>query len=213
MRKVLVFLPLLALLTCSCQGLPAPGATPQAVSTPIEPIVRAGRGGVVTGTVAQVQGNALTLRTIRGNVLVLLRDGAAMSKLVPAAAGDLTPGAQASVRGRRNDAGAYEALSVNVTSAGLHVPDSGTARAFGFSSAADPPLAGKVQAVSSNGFTLQTDAGTVAVVVTSNTHLSKALPAVLGELREGQRAVAGGDVNVDGSLGANEFEILTPASP
>lgn len=213
MRPALWLLSLLTLLACSCQALPAPGTTPQAISTPIEPIVRAGRGGIVSGTVAQIQGNALTLRTIRGNVLVLLHDGAAMSKLAPAAAGDLTPGAQASVRGHRNEAGAYEAFSVSVTPAGLHVPDSGTARGFGFSSAAEPPLAGIVQAVSSNGFNLQTDSGTVAVVVTSNTHLSKVLPAVLGELREGQRAVAGGEVNVDGSLGANEFEILTPASP
>ena len=81
-----------------------------------------GRGGL-TGVVAEVEGNNLSLTTPQGNTLVTLTDDTAISRLAPAARAELTAGITVRLVGRPNaDSGIFQARSLVIIPEGTANP-------------------------------------------------------------------------------------------
>lgn len=84
-----------------------------------------GRGGM-TGVVAEVDGNNLSLTTPQGNTLVTLTADTAISRLAPADRAELTAGITARLTGRPNaDGGIFQARSVVIIPEGTANPFEG----------------------------------------------------------------------------------------
>lgn len=209
------------LTACALTLRPAVTPTPSSRA----PVISAPQAGTVNGTVERVEGSALTLRTQRGNVIILLRSGATISKLTLAKTGDLAPGLPASVRGRRDSDGRVEALSIGLGSASQPPPsvDAGPGFQFGgrgFAGGAGTQtggtpvrITGTIQSVSANVVEFQSAGGPVELLLTDSTILTKLAPATADSIQQGDRAVASGQVNLDGSLGADQVEILSLRGP
>ena len=81
-----------------------------------------GRGGL-TGVVAEVDGNNLSLTTPQGNTLVTLTADTAISRLTPADRAELTAGITIRLVGRPNaDGGIFQARSVAIIPEGTANP-------------------------------------------------------------------------------------------
>ena len=81
-----------------------------------------GRGGL-TGVVAEVEGNNLSLTTPQGNTLVTLTDDTAISRLTPADRAELTAGITIRLVGRPNaDSGIFQARSIVIIPEGTANP-------------------------------------------------------------------------------------------
>lgn len=84
-----------------------------------------GRGGL-TGIVAELDGNNLSLTTPQGNTLVTLTADTAISRLSPADRAELTAGITARLTGRPNaDGGIFQARSVVIIPEGTANPFEG----------------------------------------------------------------------------------------
>lgn len=84
--------------------------------------VGGGRGGL-TGLVAEVDGNNLSLTTPQGNTLVTLTADTALSRLAPADRAELTAGITIRLVGRPNaDGGIFQARSVVIIPEGTDNP-------------------------------------------------------------------------------------------
>ena len=84
-----------------------------------------GRGGL-TGVVAEVEGNNLSLTTPQGNTLVTLTDDTTLSRLAPADRAELTAGITVRLVGRPNaDGGIFQARSVVIIPEGTANPFEG----------------------------------------------------------------------------------------
>ena len=81
-----------------------------------------GRGGM-TGTVAEVDGNNLSLTTPQGNTLVTLSEDTAISRISPADRAELTAGATVRLTGRPNaDGGIFQARAIVIIPEGTANP-------------------------------------------------------------------------------------------
>lgn len=87
--------------------------------------------GQVTGTVASVSGDTMTVTTTDGSVTVKLSSSTAVRKTVDVTAGDLATGQQVVVLGQRQSDGSVSATSVQQVSAGSSIGGGGGARAAG----------------------------------------------------------------------------------
>ena len=84
-----------------------------------------GRGGL-TGVVAEVEGNNLSLTTPQGNTLVTLTADTAISRIIPADRAELTAGITVRLTGRPNaDGGIFQARSVVIIPEGTANPFEG----------------------------------------------------------------------------------------
>lgn len=84
-----------------------------------------GRGGL-TGLVAEVDGNNLSLTTPQGNTLVTLTADTAISRLTPADRAELTAGVTVRLTGRPNaDGGIFQARSLVIIPEGTANPFEG----------------------------------------------------------------------------------------
>ena len=84
-----------------------------------------GRGGL-TGTVASVEGNTLSLTTPQGDTLVTLNDDTAISQIAPADRAELTAGANVRIGGRPNaDGSIFQARSILIIPEGVANPFTG----------------------------------------------------------------------------------------
>lgn len=84
-----------------------------------------GRGGL-TGVVAEVEGNNLSLTTPQGNTLVTLTADTTLSRLAPADRAELTAGVTVRLTGRPNaDGGIFQARSVVIIPEGTANPFEG----------------------------------------------------------------------------------------
>ena len=84
-----------------------------------------GRGGL-TGVVAEVEGNNLSLTTPQGNTLVTLTADTTLSRLAPADRAELTAGITVRLVGRPNaDGGIFQARSVVIIPEGTANPFEG----------------------------------------------------------------------------------------
>ena len=84
-----------------------------------------GRGGL-TGVVAEVDGNNLSLTTPQGNTLVTLTADTAISRLAPADRDELTAGITVRLTGRPNaDSGIFQSRSVVIIPEGTANPFEG----------------------------------------------------------------------------------------
>ena len=84
-----------------------------------------GRGGL-TGTIASVDGSALSLTTPQGDTLVTLTDDTALTQITPADRAELTPGAAVRITGRPNaDGSIFQARSILIIPEGAANPFAG----------------------------------------------------------------------------------------
>ena len=84
-----------------------------------------GRGGL-TGTVASVEGNTLSLTTPQGDTLVTLNDDTALTQIAPADRAELTAGATVRIGGRPNaDGSIFQARSILIIPEGVANPFAG----------------------------------------------------------------------------------------
>lgn len=87
-----------------------------------------GRGGL-TGTVASVEGNSLSLTTPQGDTLVTLNDDTALSQIAPADRDELTAGVTVRIGGRPNaDGSIFQARSILIIPEGTANPFAGGGR-------------------------------------------------------------------------------------
>ena len=84
-----------------------------------------GRGGL-TGTVASVEGNSLSLTTPQGDTLVTLNDDTGLSQIAPADRAELTAGVTVRIGGRPNaDGSIFQARSILIIPEGAANPFAG----------------------------------------------------------------------------------------
>ncbi len=84
-----------------------------------------GRGGL-TGTVAAVDGNTLSLTTPQGDTLVTLNDDTALTQIAPADRAELTAGTTVRIGGRPNaDGSIFQARSILIIPEGTANPFTG----------------------------------------------------------------------------------------
>lgn len=84
-----------------------------------------GRGGL-TGTVASVEGNSLSLTTPQGDTLVTLNDDTALSQIAPADRAELAAGVTVRIGGRPNaDGSIFQARSILIIPEGVANPFTG----------------------------------------------------------------------------------------
>lgn len=84
-----------------------------------------GRGGL-TGTVASVEGNSLSLTTPQGDTLVTLNDDTGLSQIAPADRAELTAGVTVRIGGRPNaDGSIFQARSILIIPEGTANPFAG----------------------------------------------------------------------------------------
>ena len=81
-----------------------------------------GRGGL-TGTIASVEGSALSLTTPQGDTLVTLTDDTTLTQIAPADRDELTAGANVRIGGRPNaDGSIFQARSILIIPEGVANP-------------------------------------------------------------------------------------------
>ena len=84
-----------------------------------------GRGGL-TGTVASVEGNSLSLTTPQGDTLVTLNDDTALSQIAPADRAELAAGVTVRIGGRPNaDGSIFQARNILIIPEGAANPFTG----------------------------------------------------------------------------------------
>ncbi len=84
-----------------------------------------GRGGL-TGTVASVEGNSLSLTTPQGDTLVTLNDDTALTQIAPADRAELAAGVTVRIGGRPNaDGSIFQARSILIIPEGTANPFAG----------------------------------------------------------------------------------------
>lgn len=111
---------------------PGPGGsfdTPPGAAGPFSegqpPEFGGGRGGL-TGTVASVDGNSLSLTTPQGDTLVTLNDETAFTRITPSDRAELTAGATVRISGRPNaDGSIFQARAILIIPEGTANPFTG----------------------------------------------------------------------------------------
>lgn len=85
-----------------------------------------GNRGGLTGTVASIDGSALSLTTPQGDTLVTLNDDTALTQIAPADRDELTAGAAVRISGRPNaDGSIFQARSILIIPEGAANPFAG----------------------------------------------------------------------------------------
>lgn len=85
-----------------------------------------GRGGL-TGTIASIDGSALSLTTPQGDTLVTLNDETALTQITPADRAELTAGAAVRITGRPNaDGSIFQARAILIIPEGTPNPFAGS---------------------------------------------------------------------------------------
>ncbi len=172
----------------------------------------------VAGTLQSVSGTTLTVTGPRGAPVTVMTDSQTkVTKVVKAAASDVTVGATVAVHGTAGTAagtagtagtaGGTAAIAADqvavLPAGGPGLPAVGPRAGAGAGRGVAAGLAvGTVKSVTSSGFTVTMGTTTVDVTTTSNTVYSKTVPAGVGDLTVGQPVVAAGTPNSDGSITA-----------
>lgn len=103
-------------------GLVAPPGVDPRPTDETTPGLGGNRGGL-TGTVASVDGSALSLTTPQGDTLVTLNDDTALTQIAPADRAELTAGITVRINGRPNaDGSIFQARSIVIIPEGTANP-------------------------------------------------------------------------------------------
>ena len=195
-------------------------------------------GAAVTGTVEQVENDAITLNTGQDTVTVLVGEGTSIEKMGEGTIDDIVPGENISVSGEEREDGSIDASQISLTSVfalsegltggaglGLQRPGRSDDRAppAGFEDW-EPPAGfedgppagagtmGTVVPVEGNVITLEVREGTaVSVVVSDSTSIRKTVEGSLDDVSPGKNVVVWGTQTGDGPIEALSISIVDAA--
>ena len=155
----------------------------------------------VDGTLEQVNGNSLVVRTASGQPVTVTTTATTFVSMSGMLLDDITDGASVMVRGSRSD-GTIKAAIVTVGQPFSAVNPPGFV-----------PLQGRVSDAGTAGFTLVTSSGTRIPVTTSSDTLVVIPHASLGQLQAGDAIFALGHAGPDGTLSATGVAAVSQLSP
>ncbi len=215
---------------CSAASSPTPSTTPPA-STPVSsapsaqtpansrPFGNQGQG--LSGKIAKIDNDTLTVTTAQGDAKVIINPGTSIQKDVTGTISDLQAGELLTVTGSRSSDGNITAdiIMIRPQSQGaLFTPAPGATftRPNRTNSPEASPnyiergTAGTVTQINGNTLTLNTRQGDQTVNIDSSTVIQKTVTSSLADLQAGEAVTVLGPRDVDGNINAIEVLARSP---
>jgi len=208
----------LVVITAACSSTSSPATSPTTTLATSPPNSAQSQGA--NGTLAEINGNTLTLTTSHGQVIVNVDSGTIIERTVNGTLSDLSQNEFVTIIGTKDSSGNINAMSIMVrpqgqggqftsptgatrgNGGGFTSPRNSPGSGFPNGGTGRPGAVGTISGINGNTLTVTTEQGQVTVNVDSNTIIQKTATGALSDLSVGDSLTVFGAPDSNGDINA-----------